>query len=125
MKISHLLPSVIWSLVILWIICIPGSSIPETPFIYIPHFDKIVHAFIFGVFAFLINFGLYRQKNSFLRRNHYTITMIAGVLYGVITEWIQLSFIPGRSGELMDWVADVAGTIAGIMIFHFSRKILP
>jgi VanZ family protein len=103
----------------------PGSNIPDVPFIKIPHLDKLVHAVIFAVFAYLLNYGLYRQKNAFLKTHNYTITLFAGVVYGVITEWIQFSFIPERSGELTDWLADVAGTIAGIIIFHFTRKNLP
>jgi VanZ family protein len=125
MKIRQLLPSIIWSLIILWIICMPGNSIPKTPFINIPHFDKVVHAVIFAVLAFLVNYGLYRQNNTFIRKNHYTISIISGVIYGIITEWIQLKFIPGRSGEILDWVADVAGTIAGIIAFYLYLQFFP
>jgi VanZ family protein len=117
-----MLPSVVWSLIILWIICMPGSTIPKVPFVNIPHFDKLVHAAIFAVFAFLLNFGLYRQENPFLKKHHYTISLIIGVIYGLGTEWIQLNFIPGRSGEFFDWVADIAGTISGILMFHLTRN---
>jgi len=125
MKLKYLLPAIIWSFIILWLISIPGSSIPETPFLNIPHFDKLVHAIIFAVFAFLVSYGLFMQKNSVFSRYHYTITLVLGVVFSVVTEWIQLEFVVGRSGEFMDLVADLAGCLLGMIAFYYRKYYIP
>jgi VanZ family protein len=122
MKFRYLLPAFLWSVIILLIICIPGSNFPKTPFINIPHLDKLVHAFIFAILAYLLSSGLYRQKNPYLKKHHYAISLAAGIVYGIFTEWIQWSYIPGRSGELLDWIADVGGTLAGLLFFWFQKN---
>jgi VanZ family protein len=125
MKLKYLLPAIVWTLLMLWLITIPGSSIPETPFLNIPHFDKLVHAIIFAVFTFLVNYGFFMQKKLVYSRHHYTISLVLGVIYSVFTEWIQLEFVVGRSGELMDIVADLTGCLLGAIAFYYRKYYLP
>lgn len=40
------------------------------------------------------------------------VLMGLGGLYGALDEWHQ-SFVPGRTPDATDWLADVAGVIAG------------
>jgi VanZ family protein len=46
----------------------------------------------------------------------------AGSLYGASDE-IHQGFVPGRSPEVWDWVADTLGSIAGVLAyFRFHRR---
>jgi hypothetical protein len=49
--------------------------------------------------------------------------MLFGSLYGASDEFHQ-SFVPGRSPDLRDWLADTAGVILGVLALHrfFSRR---
>lgn len=125
MKLRYFLPAVVWSLIIVWIISLPPAIIPKTPFLNIPHFDKLVHAFIFAVFIVLLNYGLIRQSSFWTRKYLYTISLVIGVIYGAGTEWIQLHFIAGRTGEWWDFAANITGCLAGTLVFMYLKKQFP
>jgi len=38
--------------------------------------------------------------------------LIAGALYGITDEWHQM-YVPGRTPDLADWIADVVGVLLG------------
>ncbi len=125
MKFKYLLPVILWSLVILWLISIPGSNIPKTPLLAIPHFDKLVHFGIFAVFAFLLIYGLNKQSTAFCQKYQYTIALLAGVIYSAGTELLQHIYISSRSGEFWDFLANLAGCVVGLLVFRHGRKYFP
>ncbi|TVQ95176.1 MAG: hypothetical protein EA393_00055, partial [Bacteroidetes bacterium] len=70
MRFWHLLPAIVWTIVIFFIIAIPGSSIPESPLFLIPHFDKIIHAAIYFLLGLLLTYGFAKQRDKkFFNRN--------------------------------------------------------
>ncbi|MBR1625929.1 MAG: VanZ family protein [Bacteroidales bacterium] len=80
----------IWVAVILFLLLMPASSFPKTTkLINIPHLDKIVHSFLFGVLSFL----LYRNLKYTVRFNNnlsvYYIVIICVSLFGLFTEVMQ------------------------------------
>jgi len=84
-------------------------------------FDKIVHLLEFAILGFLLSFGYIISLNSPLRIKA-TSTFLTGILLGVLDE-IHQYFVPRRSTDILDWVADVAGVLAGLFIFiYLSRK---
>lgn len=106
--------SIIWALIMLLATTMkPGDDMPK---IEIPYMDKIVHFGIFGVLGFLIT---YEQRRAQL------ITLILCALYGAMIEVIQL-FLPWRSFEWADMLADTLGAIAGILaakwLISYARK---
>lgn len=125
MKFKYLLPVILWSLIILWLISIPGSNMPKTPLLAIPHFDKLVHFGIFAVFAFLLNYGLGKQAAVFCQKHQYIISLLIGGVYSAGTELLQYFFIPARSGEFWDFLANLAGCVVGVLVFKYGRKIFP
>jgi VanZ family protein len=44
----------------------------------------------------------------------------AGSLYGVSDE-IHQAFVPGRSSDVLDWMADTAGTLVALYLFRRLR----
>jgi VanZ family protein len=49
-------------------------------------------------------------------------TMILCVLYGM-TDEIHQCFVPGRSPEWRDWIADAVGSLAGILVWLLWERI--
>lgn len=76
--------------------------------------DKVAHFTAYAVLAALM-------LRATLRPRHVG-TMVAVVLavsaFGAVDEWHQ-SFIPSRSMSLLDWVADTAGAIVGVLSVRF------
>ena len=114
-----------WAMVIFWVISLPPSSIPRTPLLQIPHFDKLVHFGIFAILGVFLSYGFFKQSGKFASRNLYTFSLIIGVIYGGATELYQLHYVEGRSGELLDFLANVAGCISGLIAFYIVQNRYP
>ena len=95
--------SIIWAAIMLLATTMKTGD--EMPKFEIPYFDKIVHFVIFGVLGFLISYEKRRLEVS-------TAVICAG--FGIAIEIIQ-SFLPWRSFEVADMVADTIGALAGML----------
>jgi VanZ family protein len=72
--------------------------------------DKVSHFGAYAILGFLLAHGATRVKLPLL------VAVLAGWVYGVLDELHQ-STVPGRSAEVLDWVADALGTVAGVLLF--------
>ncbi|MEW6511472.1 MAG: VanZ family protein [Bacteroidota bacterium] len=104
--VRYQLPAILWAIVIFVSSSIPSDRVP--PFVLFK-FDKLVH---FGVY-FLLAFFTYRairyQSRWPLLADHallFTVVLIA--VYGATDEFHQY-FVPGRSADLFDLLADTLG----------------
>ncbi len=121
MKFRYLLPAILWSVIIFFIIAIRGSRIPDSALFYIPHFDKLLHAGIFFVLSILLLWGLIKQKKN-KKAIPYIITLLFCVIYGGVTEIIQHFFVDGRSGEIADFAANTIGSLIGVAGFYYMKN---
>ena len=77
-----------------------------------PHFqnsDKLVHFAAYGLLATLIC----RQWPGWRGAGW---ALLLASAYGASDEWHQ-SFVPGRSSDVFDWVADTAGAALGVTLY--------
>jgi VanZ family protein len=74
-------------------------------------FDKVAHFGMYAVLASLVTIAV-RGQSALVRTVVLTIAAIA--VFAAVDEWHQ-KFIPGRSTELADWVADSLGGITGVI----------
>jgi len=82
------------------------SSIPD----YLLHFaEYMVLAWLSIRFAKNIGKGTVNGKT-------YTLTIIILALFAISDEWHQ-SFVPGRFASVLDFIADLAGILAGVGIY--------
>jgi VanZ family protein len=121
LKIRYFLPAIIWVIIIFIVISIPAGNMPKSDLFKIPNFDKMVHAILFFVFTLLLNFGFIKQ-NGRLKRFNYWVSLFIGIAYGAFTEIFQHLYISGRFGEFWDFVANLTGVIAAILVFHFIKE---
>jgi VanZ family protein len=103
-------PPVAWALLIFLASSIPAQAFPESG---IFHFDKLIHMGVYGVLAWLLFRGL---RLRMLTASHVLVgwlTLGICAVYGASDELHQL-FVPGRSCDVFDLLADVLG--AGLAI---------
>jgi VanZ family protein len=97
--------ALLWAGAVFWM-----SAQPRWRFV--PHAllsqDKLLHALAYALGAFLVFGALARLGTA---RAALLASAIAGA-YGATDEWHQ-SFVPGRSADRFDLVADVVGAAAG------------
>jgi VanZ family protein len=104
------LPALAWAAVIFAL-----SSRSTVPVDLELGLDKVAH------------FGAYALLGAFLARGQLSAGLPAlavaliGWAYAASDEWHQ-SFVPGRSPDLLDWVADAAGVAAGLAFYHWARR---
>ena len=87
-------------------------------------FDKFLHLTAF--FFFTAAVGLWFAPEKWRRRPLLTglLTLGVGSLYGLIDEAHQY-FVPGRSSDIADWVADTLGALLGSgAVWLVSRYVL-
>jgi len=89
--------------------------------------DLLKHAIVYAIFGFLIARALFYQKR-FWRLKEYCLifALLFGTLYGISDEFHQY-FVPGRTADILDVLADCFGIMIGIVLFYFKvkRKIYP
>ena len=114
---------------ILWALCIyVASSIPSGRIQWwlFHRFDKLIHLTIFLVFGLLVYRGLHRWENpSGFSYKRILIMLLIVLGYGLFDELHQGN-TPGRTVDVGDFVADVAGGVlaGGILVIanQISRR---
>lgn len=108
---------VYWA-ILFFLTSLPGPDIPQS----ITFNDKLEHISAFGILGFLLALALQVQERfSYPKRNLIPATLFIGSLYGALDELHQL-FIPGRSCELNDWLADTLGIALGLALSYAVRS---
>ncbi|TSA35370.1 MAG: VanZ family protein [Porphyromonadaceae bacterium] len=110
--------SLVWALLILILCAIPGDSLPKVPMFNIPNLDKIIHAALYFPLAFFLGAEFDLSKRSILRISGPLLTMLIISLYGGLIEILQERFFINRSSDIMDFLADVIGGLAGLTIYY-------
>ncbi|GAA4744806.1 VanZ family protein [Flavisolibacter ginsenosidimutans] len=100
--------AILWLLFISVLFFLPGSALPKAGWLDAIYFDKWVHCGFFALLVFLWRFYFPRE----LRYNWWLLLLALCYAFGV--EVIQYYFIPNRSFDLFDVMADMTGAFAGI-----------
>ncbi len=79
--------------------------------------DKTVHALFFGVLALLWHLGLPP------RRERPALAFALAVLWGALDELHQ-SYVPGRTADLWDIVADATGALIAVAAVALVRRVV-
>lgn len=110
-------PAILWSAIIIILLCIPGSDLPdETSFINVPNFDKWVHFGIFALFVMLWNGAASLKKPQAGLIKKFILITIAGIVLGYLMELVQKYLVPNRDYDMWDVVADGIGAVTGLLL---------
>ncbi|WGZ91069.1 MAG: VanZ family protein [Candidatus Thiocaldithrix dubininis] len=85
------------------------AALPHMPEMNVSHADKYMHMLAFFGFAFLLDIS---DTRSFWR---YKVPILLG--YGALIEIIQ-AFLPWRSFDPLDWVADASGVLLYWLVWY-------
>jgi VanZ family protein len=117
MKIfTRLLPGILWFLFILYLLTIPGKDLPEVSWMDYIHGDKLIHMFLFFMLTFLFYWGIVSSKPRVYSRKLVLVIAILGLLYGIALEFVQKYWIPNRSFDGWDIVADGIGSFLPLLL---------
>jgi VanZ family protein len=104
---------ILWAAIVLTLTSLP--SVPASPF---EGGDKVVHAVMYGVLAALVH----RAVSSDLNSSRPLVIVVAALMtFAALDEWHQ-RLIAGRSADVRDWIADVAGIAAGTALIVWTRR---
>lgn len=124
-KLIYILPILV-ALAIFIASSFAGAEVPNMPLMF---GDKIVHFSVYFVLGLSILFSLVVDRSQWKDSKIIIMTILLGALYGASDEFHQ-AFVPGRSVELLDWLADLFGVafstlfikqIKQLSIFIFTK----
>ena len=107
-----------WVAITLTLTSIPNLDVGPN----FPGADKIAHFGFYGVAGFL--FGLWRRESGKGAAAAVVLAALFAAALGAADEFHQ-QWIPGRSMEFFDWVADFAGGTAGGFFSAVAASMLP
>ena len=96
-----------WAAVILVLTSVPNPTLPQ-----VTNADKAGHLAMYGVLGWLTM----RAALAHAQWRRVALAALIGIsLFGALDEWHQ-QFVPGRSQDRADWLADTVGAGFGIML---------
>ena len=117
MRLRRWLPPLLWAGVILFATSVPNDMVPRQ----LSPYDKLVHFSMYAVLAALLTRYVLDGRVA-VRAAIVSVACVTA--FGAADEWHQ-RFIPGRSTEFADWVADTLGAVVGVAVVvsvHAVRK---
>lgn len=102
-------PAVAWAAVIFFL-----SSRPTVPAPAVPNVDKVLHFVAYAVLGACLAFAAHRSSLPM------AVALLLGWAYGA-TDEIHQMFVPGRSPDLLDWLADAAGVATATFLYFRWR----
>ncbi len=82
--------------------------------------DKLGHAAAYFVLAGLLWWGFYRARR--LAFATMAIAVLLSSAYGIGIEFVQYTFFPNRFFEVLDIIANIIGSIFGVLALYFLVK---
>ncbi len=112
-------PAIAWALAIFIQSSISYIEVPNLGFDWQ---DKFYHAIEYGILAFFIRRALIYQPNLMVQRYANWLTIVIASIYAVSDE-IHQYFVPGRSADLSDAVADIIGATLVVSLYLLARQL--
>lgn len=108
-------------LVIYWLVLFTATSIPVEKLPSIGLSDKVNHLLAYFVLSVLFYLALlFQRKSKFLFDNASLAALVISSFYGIADELHQM-LIPGRSAEVLDWIADAVGVVLGVLLISYIK----
>ena len=95
---------------------LPG---PPDPF---PHMDKVAHFTEYAGLAFLCARATTLAWPTRPRWRTLGVAWLISAAFGFSDE-VHQSFVPGRSPDVLDWFADAAGSLVGVLTYSLALRV--
>jgi len=110
-----------WTLFTILLLCLPGSMVPGTGIFAMKNLDKVVHVLMFALNVLF--WGWHYETSAGRDSRNLKLIFIAAtaimIILGIVMEYVQKYFIPNRSFDGYDIVADIVGSaLAGLWLLR-------
>jgi VanZ family protein len=122
---ASLIPAIGWFIISVILLTLPGTAFPQEDWLDKIWFDKWVHIGMFSIMVALWCIGWRYLKKNVPAGKFKPIFIRIGMIclgYGIAMEFVQHYFIPYRSFDVGDIIADVVGCAAGA-VYSIRRYI--
>jgi len=110
----RILPALTWVIIVTVLLCLPGSALPKENWFDKIWLDKWIHVILFLIMVLL--WCKYLSGSEGKKIRYFRQVAIYFFLYGIVMEFVQKYFIPNRSFDLKDILADGLGCGIGLLI---------
>jgi VanZ family protein len=117
---ARVLVALFYLAIISYLFFLPGSAFPKNNWFSKVYFDKWVHIGFFFVLVVLWLWAL-----NLFKKAMFILLIVCAAMYGLAVELVQDQFIPNRSFDVGDWMADMAGAFAGLWFWKGYIKNRP
>ena len=90
----------------------PDENLPK--FLFEKVSDKVLHVIEYAVLAVLCYRAFRRAAGPFVMRHAVVLAIMTASFYGV-TDEVHQAFVPFRTATWLDWAADTAGGVIGVI----------
>lgn len=104
-------PAIVWAAFLLLLGSQSGLRLPSVSMPFSIPMDKVAHFGMYGVLGGLAAWG-WRRAGKWPAP---FILILGGMMVGAVDE-IHQSFLPYRTAELGDWIADAIGILVGFSV---------
>lgn len=112
-------PALCWFIITLVLLILPGSALPKIGWLDNLQFDKMVHIGMFFILVFLFFMPFIKREISLDKKKSILLRIaLLGLGYGILMEFVQKFWVPYRSFDLFDIVADGAGSFLPLLFFR-------
>lgn len=116
MKRSYL-PFILWMAFMTFMLLMPSNSVPSS----LANFeDSLIHAVILFIAAWLWYLPVLKVE---IPLRHHFIALVGFAFYSVLTEVVQETMVPGRSGDVSDFLSNMAGVLLALLSVLGYRKL--
>jgi|WetSurMetagenome_2_1015567.scaffolds.fasta_scaffold1379047_2 VanZ family protein len=119
----HYWKSILWLMLICYLLFLPGNRLPKEKIFQIPHIDKLIHAALFMILEFLLLLDT-KIEISCIQLKLFLLINLSILFFGGITEVIQYLFIPQRTGSMVDLLADLSGMAVGVFLYGIYLRLI-
>lgn len=111
--------AVIWSIFIAVVSFVPNSSLPEINLNFFEP-DKLAHAGVYFLLNGSLIWGFWQNKR--LKAKTIWLSFGLSCFYGILMECAQYAFFPYRYFEVYDIIANIIGSLLGLIVAFFLIK---
>lgn len=112
-----------WLIIVNLLLLTPGNNLPKGP--SIPHLDKVAHVSVFAILTFLwAQVGTVDAQKKIIWKKLLTNLLVFTIIFPIFVEYVQ-AYVPNRSFEYEDIVANLIGGTIGFIGFIILYKVKP
>lgn len=121
--VRHNWPGISWALLILALCTFTTPSIEVPDLFDLIKPDKVAHFGFYAIYVVLFYRSFSTMPvHSVYYRNQFSIPLYSGILYGGLIEIYQGLFLPNRTADYVDFIANSIGAFIGWGVARWIAK---